>query len=488
MEFSEDTAICLRVLNNNAEWSYLDESLSTQTWNQLQDWNELEDWDWDKVARLVPFWPYITKFRDWFFITNSADSWLYYEAVWQWNVLNLWLLVWTLAWWQTLTYDFIPRCVYNYADTFFLVSLAWILLRYQPLTNDFRDVANWKIIRYFGARKWICWLSQSWNYLKIYVTDWTTTECHYAQWTFDLEESWMVQTIKYEWQLLEDCLATNWDTDYGLFLTGSWTMELREMSWYWTTTIRRTKYIADTPAPLFVWEHMDVNWEMWLWSRVRYRNWVLYCMTKEWIWTFSKESVWSHWWTWWWVIEWNNEWFNDDCQMDFFWENLVVLTSLDTVESPYEYNWYYDLYRMSLLDNPPMYESDGVIIGNVYSWWVWSLFKKNVSTTIVCWKTNNTISLNDWDLNIQVMYRYDREYLWLTTNWFHLLKEISPTKIYDSIFITTPDPVQPAWTQMYNKPWNTIEYAIQLHTENLNVSPVLYEHNLIYEDSMRKYR
>ena len=506
LSYWNEETIALRIDNNTATWLQLDKNMNVISTNNLSWWSSILDTNNDPIDVPTPFWHYITRFRDWFFFNNAGNSKCYYEPVWWWTWLDVWALVNTLAQgWErwTIAYDFVTRCVYNYADTFFLVSLAWVLLRYQPLTNNFSDTANWKIIRYFGASKWICWLSQSGNYLKIYVTDWNITECHYAQWTFDLEESWLVQTVKYEWQLLEDCLATNWDTDYGLFYMWDWNYELREMSWYSSTLIRKTKwfYLPSLVSPYYdrsrlffaspvevYWQQWPtptyVNWRRWAKARVRYRDWVLYCLMGEWIWTFTKESVWSHWWVRWWVIEWDSSL----SQMDFFWNEIIWLDDLDIQIDPFVYNGCYSLYRISLDEDPEYYSTSWWIIWNVYTWGVWSLFKKNVNTTIVCWTTNTHLTVWDWDLLLSVWYRYDRESLFADDSWFHMVKQIQPTNIYDNIFITTPQVTWEAQPHPFNKPRNTIEYLVALSTDNTKISPILYEHNLIYEDSMRKYR
>lgn len=473
---------------------------------------------WQDQYINVPFWPRIKTFRDWVFVVNGSPATLYFR--WDSNGtdqpwINVMSLVAELADWQTYWTDFIVHAVYNYADTFFLVAIWWVLLRFQPLTDNYTDLANWKIIRYFGVWKNIVWLSQSWNYLKIYVTDWVTTECHYAQWTFDLEESGLVQTCKFEWRLIEDCLVSDWIKDYWLFKTNIW-IRLLEIDWYSYNVIRETerRWVenwtdeqAHKIEELIFHDKPNNHWHYA--SKLVWYNWVLYCsLAYDGIWTFTKESVWSHWWAWWWVVEWWEELWRDwqavtaPCiQMSIQWWILMWL-SLNPFISPWGLA-YLNMFKMEINDYPNMYSWEWYIIWNVYDWGVWSSFKKNVSTTLVCGNSMPRTSVN-WLL--WLCYRYDRvnnALIHYRDYWMSPIKMIETSWIYDTIFITS---IQNDLTNIsaqeigaepekFNRPRNTIEYIIQLNcpldanwNQELFVSPILYEHNLIYEDTMRKYR
>lgn len=498
-----DNSCDLNHINFTSIW-YTLTSLTT-----LQNWRLAENND-------VAYWPRIKKFRDWVFVVNWQSMMAYYvndESGWPYAWVNMWQLIADLWPLDNITYWFKPhiRCVYNFADTFFLIAVWGVLLRYQPLTNTMGDLANWKIIRYFWVGNDIVWLSQSWNYLRIYVTDWFNTECHYAQWTFDLEESWMVQTVRYEWVLIPDWLATDWVKDYWLFKTNIW-VKLLEMDWYSYETIRETekRYVLswDTHEK----EYVFGTWDTWEWAKLCWYNNTLYCsIPEEWIWTFTKESVWSHWWVWWGVIEWWKECF--DSEEYYTWGMVWHITILNWIMITLILNpfWtlasqdYWLLWTTEVSNYPEKYVKRWYIIGNVYDWGCGSLFKKNVSTTLVCW--NMTPWLVDrWIISL--WYRYDRQwnsfqdYLTWTSN----IKVIEVPDIYDSIYITSVQraiwgiPAGEVGTEppLYNKPRNTIEYVILFQVPqrvegaetiyNKMVSPILYEHNLIYEDSMRKYR
>lgn len=515
LELDEDNNQCVL-----KQWD-----MSPQTEQQLSTLATLQTWDTSWLD-VVPFWPYIKQFRDWIFIVNWANTKTYYIQSWWWQtyawilaeqvIANLWLL-------DNITYatDMKTHAVYNFADTFFLISVWWVLLRFQPLTNDITDMWNRKIIRYFWAGKTIVWLSQSWNYLKIYVTDGQKTRCHYAQWTFDLEESWMVQTITYEWVLIEDCLQTNWTTDYWLFRDSIW-IKLVEMDWYTTNTIRQTEkrlceYSVEWGSPAKTTEYIfyDTAYNYW-WSGAKlvwYDN-VLYCsLPEEWIWTFTKESVWSHWWCWWWVIEWGMSAFTNTSVIGDnapLWkiqqmciQNWIMYTLLLNPYAQFGTNQYIALCKIFIADRPESFVNDWFIIWNVFDWWCWSLFKKNVSTTLVCWNAVPRITNNGL---IWLFYRYDRANSSLCYPIFYgtnFIKFIETSWIYDSVFITSVQNdiswfprSEVATPEKFNRPRNTLEYIVYLsqpQDENWNFitwssTPILYEHNLIYEDSMRKYR
>lgn len=458
--------------------------------------------NYDNTYR-CPYWPFIENFRKWVFVCNTAGTTIYYiNRTWhaaisdtweiEWiNILtilsNLWYIIeYAQSWWWPLPES--VTSVYNYADTFFLIWFWNILLRYEPLTDTYTDTANWKVIRDFWYWWRITWLSQSWNYLKIYVTDWVITRCHYAQWTFDLEESWLVQTVTYEWYLVEDCLATDWVKDYWLFTTHSW-LRLLEMDWYSNTLIRETKRVRWWWAigwyyvPLF-YSKYNACWDVP--ARVRYHAWIVYCsIPEEWVWTFSKESVWSHWYVWWWVIEWNQKYIG---QLEISQKKLVMCVANATNwEDNLDFRVYETLKRADLDNHPEWFNKTWFIIWNIYTAWCSSLFKKNVNATIAYWQIDDDNYLEESHTNIKLFYRYDRIWLnWKQPNnwdyWWNLIKNITVNNVYDMAFTTT-------WSS-FNVPRNTIQYGIVLSRDDSYDlrSPILYEHNLIYEDSMRKYR
>ncbi|MBO7696145.1 MAG: hypothetical protein J6T10_26215 [Methanobrevibacter sp.] len=53
---------------------------------------------------------------------------------------------------------------------------------------------------------------------------------------------------------------------------------------------------------------------------------------------------------------------------------------------------------------------------------------------------------------------------------------------------TCYDIIVPTTDNDFNMPRNYIEYRIDLNTSSTSKSPILFEHNLLYNDSMRKYR
>lgn len=371
--------------------------------------------------------------------------------------------------------------VINYANTFLLVWDASKVYRYDNtlLWKEIRDFESWYLVE---------WLTQEWNYLKIYTSNGIDTKIHYAKGTFDVEYTWLVQTVSFKWLSVSSwCIASDQGQDYALFMVNEQTgitpdimqLKLSKISWYHKTDIRWTQ----------TWEWQKIFTSSYT-PYITASDWVLFAATEEWIWTFTEYN----WWLWWGCIEFKES--NRIWSMFRYGEKLYVCISS---WSGYKMR-YYDLNF-----HPATYQSSWFIIGRVFDWGCAWLFKKNDQATITY---NMPV-----DTSMELSYRYDRSSFGYSKDNFLSIKKLTDTnECYDIVVPTTPSDRQQwlltmeNWTDLillenwngiqledllvcpFNKTWNLLEYRFDLTTTDNTKTPILFEHSLTYYDYMRKYR
>lgn len=373
----------------------------------------------------------------------------------------------TPTWWNNF-----GMCVLNYANTYLIIWDANAVWRIDRLW-----VA--KKIREFESSYIVFWLTQEWNYLKIYTSDWVNTKIHYAKGTFDVEDTWLVQTVSFNWLYLKrDWVTSDQWADYAAFLFASWELKLSKVSWYNKTDIRWTQ--------TWDWQKIFTS----LRPKITASDWVVFAATNEWIWTFTEYNGWL----WWWCLEFKET--NSIESIFRHWESLYACV----------YNWddWYIMRYYDLSFHPKKYQSHGFIVGRVFDWWCAWLFKKNDQATI----TYNMPT----DTSMELSYRYDRDTFWYDKSNFLTIKKLADTNTcYDIVVPTTPSNtdeyvlLKEDWDKIllenwnwimledklvcpFNKTWNLLEYRFDLDTTDTTKTPTLYEHSLTYYDYMRKYR
>lgn len=452
----------------NSELYYIDANgiIYDKNWNQM-----LDTWVQHDIApHWIEFWDNVYIVWQWW-VVRVEDSWLTRTAT---DITN----VFPTYDWQWYRHAWV--CVLNYANTFLLIwdmDVVWKM-----------DLVLWtetfKVIRDFDSSYNVYWLTQEWNYLKIYTSNWINTKIHYAKGTFDVEYTWLIQTISLKWLALNtwDVASDQW-YDYAIFKITDWEYKLAKIQWY---------------------SKVDIRWtESWWWEKIftadnptiKSADWVLFAAMEDWIWTFTEYN----WWLWWWCCEFPLR--RNELVMDMFkyWEYLYACvwnTSTNTYTQRY--------YDMSF--HPEKYQSSWYIIGRVFDWWCAGLFKKNDQATI-------TYNMPVWT-SMELSYRYDRETFWYDKSNFLPIKQLTDTtNCYDIVVPTTPSKTDASllskessindlillenwnWIQLedtlvipFNKTWNLLEYRFDLNTTNTSMTPILFEHSLTYYDYMRKYR
>lgn len=344
------------------------------------------------------------------------------------------------AWYRGIWY-----CALNYANTFLLIWDGNVLWRID------KWIGVVKGIRYFDSWYTIYWLTQEWNYLKIYTSNWLDTKIHYAKGTFDVEDTWLVQTISYPWLAIGvwDVTADQWN-DYVIFRqskeTSSWSYKLAKVQWYnkidirwtqkrWTETI----FTANDPA-------------------IYASDWVVFAWMKDWIWTFTEYN----WWLRWWCCEFPTTW----------WATRSMVKCGETLYAVVQFQNDYELFKYDMSFHPAKYTQSWFIVGRVFDWWCAWLFKKNVQATI-------TYNMPSWT-GMELSYRYDRSSFEYDKSNFSSIKNLTDTNSCYDIVVPTTD-------SDFNRTWNLLEYRFDLSWDWTH-TPILFEHNLLYDDSIRKYR
>lgn len=83
--------------------------------------------------------------------------------------------------------------------------------------------------------------------------------------------------------------------------------------------------------------------------------------------------------------------------------------------------------------------------------------------------------------SMELSYRYDRSSFWYDKSNFLSIKELTDTNSCYDIVVPTTD-------SDFNKTWNYLEYRVDLSTTSSTKTPILFEHSLLYDDRVRKYR
>lgn len=422
--------------------------------------------------------------------TQKCATWISWTNLWiefGWYIFIIWTgwvayvdNTWTstnitssFSWWANTW-----TCALNYANTFLLIwdwNLVWKV-----------DMATWtpvpKIIRNFQLPTNVFGLTQEWNYLKIYTSDWINTKIHYAKWTFDVEYTWLVQTVSFPWLSINkwDITSDQWN-DYAIFAAKTWEYKLAKISWYsktdikWTQTLWWVKiFTASNPT-------------------ITASDWIVFAAMEDWIWTFIEYN----WWLWWWCCEFPIK--STEIVYNMLrYEEYLYACVYDSETEKYTER-YYDLSFQ-----PATYQPNWFLIGRVYDWWCWSLFKKNVQATI----TYNMPT----DTDMELSYRYDRSSFSYDKSSFLSIKKLTDTSnCYDLVFPTTPSTKEQDllalenWDNIllengnnilledlmicpFNQTWNYLEYRMDLSTNDTTKTPILFEHSLLYDDRIRKYR
>lgn len=416
----------------------------------------------------------------------------------QMNAQQFWDYVFVIAWWSVYQIDIVTltvtdrtptwfwwwTCMLNFANTYLLIwdwEKLWRidLTLWTPVFKKIREFQSWYAIR---------WLTQEWNYLKIYTTNWEDTKIHYAKGTFDVEDTWLIQTISFKWlaMLSQNCITSDEWNDYALFQTEEtpwsfWEYKLSKITWYSKIDIRWTQR--------YEWQRIFQSVKK---PEVIANDWVVFANMDEWIRTFTEYN----WWLRWWCVEFPSKWYEFHNIYKF--DSKLYVCMYDSESE------LYSCVHYDLSFQPRVYQYDWFIIGRVFDWWCAWLFKKNDQATITYHMPNDT--------KMELSYRYDRSSFRYDKSNFRQIKELTDTNsCYDIVVPTTPSALPESllqlednydilledWTWIlledimvcpFNRPRNLLEYRFDLHTDSPTKTPILFEHSLTYYDYMRKYR
>lgn len=432
----------LYIVDNS--WKVYDEE-----WNEVYDVNKNFVW----APQWIEFW-------DDMYIVGTA---------WVYKISSVWTITDVTPTW----FSWLNTCVINYANTFLLVWDANKVWKYE---------ITWlppKKIREFDSSYFVFSMTQEWNYLKIYTSNGVSTKVHYAKWTFDVEYTWLIQTVSFVGLSINYwCVTSDQWTDYAVFSFAPWELKLAKISWYNKTDIRWTQ--------TWDWKKLFTSDSPYITAC----DWVVFAATDEWIWTFTEYNGWLRWW----CVEFKED--QEIYNIFRYWERLYACIA--------SWNWYIVRYY-DLSFHPQTYQSNWFIIGRVFDWWCAWLFKKNDQATITYNMPVGT--------SMELSYRYDRSSFWYDRDEFLTIKKLDDTnECYDIVVPTTPSKTEDNllerenwswlitlenwnWIQLeelmvcpFNRTWNLLEYRFDLETTDTSKTPILFEHSLTYYDYMRKYR
>lgn len=435
----------------DAEWTLMCDTWVSHVW--IPHWIEF----WDNIYIVWTWW--VIRVTGWWTYTDITSYFPTYE--WDW-------------------YRGYGSCVLNYANTFLLIwdiNVVWKM----DLTLG---TETFKGIRYFESSYVVHGLTQEWNYLKIYTSNGINTKIHYAKGTFDVEYTWLIQTVSLKGLALNywDVASDQW-YDYAIFTLRDWEYKLSKIQWYSKTDIRWTE--------TFGWEKI-FTWDS---PNIKSADWVLFASMEDWIWTFTEYNWRLRWWCCEFPIASNEQVF------DMFKFGEYLYTCVYNSSTSIYTERYYD---MSF--HPATYQSSWYIIGRVFDGWCAGLFKKNDQATITYNMPSGT--------SMELSYRYDRDTFTYDKDNFYLIKELTDTtNCYDIVVPTTPSKtdvnllakessvndlilledgngiqLEDLLVIPFNKTWNLLEYRFDFATTDTTNTPILFEHSLTYYDYMRKYR
>ena len=404
-----------------------------------EEWTEV--YDTGETFTTAPLW---------------IEFWNYVYIVW-----TTWIFKTTMIWAtsdETPTwYRWLGSCVLNYANTYLLI---WDLDRVWRLDNTWTP---WTMIREFESSYSVFWITQEWNYVKIYTSNGVSTKIHYAKGTFDVEDTWLVQTVSFVWLTVNNWrIVSDQGNDYVMFNQVpdwqwlDWEFKLAKIQWYNKTDIKWTQTR---------W------WQKVFWGsapRITACDWVLFASMNEWIWTFTEYN----WWLWWWCVEFATaKWVYS---MFRYGEKLYVCMS--------DWDDWYIIRYYDMSFHPATYQNNWFIIGRVFDWGCAWLFKKNDQATI-------TYNMPEWT-SMELSYRYDRSSFEYNKSNFLPIKTLTDTiNCYDIVVPTTPlantwwllllenddqillEDWNSIWLEdlmicPFNKTWNLLEYRFDLQWAN----------------------
>lgn len=409
------------------------------------------------------------------FRSKIYGFWIWYACsvvptVW-WTITNITAgITWTDPA-TLLTYNY-QKCnvVMNYSNAMVLVADGNKLRSYVPVATPSLPI-GWKVIRVFEDNVEIKWLTMEWSYLKIWVQDsFLQTKVHYATGTFDMEYSWLVQTVNLEKQLV---LAVESDTIYDYVLCrnsgDSWDIcyYLYRMQWTNKTIIKKTTVPQWTYRTDFIYPN-GYNMQI--------KKWVLYCPMGDGIRTFRIEAVYS------WlstgivsapVLSRAKTGPYSPTACTLFGNYLYV--SYDYTSSPKEVRVYTEF-------RPPTYIDSWYVMGLIEDWGMMGFDKTNKELHLAYLLPKPTLSSGHPTTDpgkINIYLRYDRESLWITWGW-NLVKTLDNWNNMREIVLLTSD-------IDFRRDRNVLEYMIEIvrSVTSSAIAPTFFEYNHLYDFTNR---
>jgi len=362
----------------------------------------------------------------------------------------------------------------NYSNSMILVATGNLLWRYVPIASPGLPIW-WKVIRVFEDDSQIRGLTMEWNYLKIWVQDsGLQTKVHYATGTFDVEYSWLVQTVKIDNQII---VSVESDTVYDYVLCTN-TATGASIEYYLYRMQGTNKVLIKRTLISNWWYRTDFRYPAG--TNMQMKKSVLYCPMYDGIWTFRNESVSS----------WNASGTlsapvlsrGRDTNDRYPFSSIIFGNYLYTSYQVWLSTPTYAEERVNIEFRPEKYQPSWSVIWMIQDWGLMGFDKTNIELHLSYLLPTPTIV---WGIpttdpgKIKIYLRYDRESVWLAW-WWDLIKTIdNRTHMREIINLTS--------NEYFRRDWNVLEYMIEIvrSTTNPEIAPIFFEYNHLYDFTNR---
>lgn len=367
--------------------------------------------------------------------------------------------------------------VLNYNNTR-LVVWAWQYLRvYYPELEDTDSILGytwWKLVQKFEDGCTIIWLTCTFEYLKVRVTDeWWNTKVYYYQWNDDLRNTFVYDLIDLTNTKVLRVYSINWIDYYTASLDGTqWFITFNKLIWKTPVQLFKQRpwlssYDANQKATYFIWP-TSMN--------ASYLDWAFYLADSYWVFKFTYATDWYD--------KWYLKWKTNTNSSPKYTPWLAVCENFLYTSDP---SW---LHRMRLYDTwVDWYQSKWILISREMEWTHGGCVAKILDEVRCHFELNPLISSsqNAWDIDIYVSpnntwRNVDPE---TDSTWWYKVMHIdwsNSNQNRNTRFEITKALNNLNWTPSFEFDWETITYCIVIKrwASNAQWTPIVREVNMIY--------
>lgn len=375
------------------------------------------------------------------------------------------------GYWQMLTWI---SSILNYNNTR-LVIWVWQYLRvyYPELDTTSGDGRTWwKVVQKFENWCNIIWLTCTFQYLKVRVTDaWWNTKVYFYQWNNDLRNTFVYDLVDLTNTKVERIYPINWIDYYTASLDWTrWFITFNKL--IWNTPIQLLKqrpwlsqYDVNQKATYFVWPTSH---------NAGYVDGAFYVADSYWVWKFTYNPEWYD--------KWYFKWRLNNSTTNTPW--LAIQHNFLFVSDE---NW---LHKMRLYDTwVDWYQSKWILISREMEWTHWWCVSKMLDEVRLHFELNPLVASdkNVWDIDIYV----SPNNMWKrvdptadSTWWYHVVHIDWSSNSQNRItrYEKTNQLNNVNQTPAFEFDWETITYCVVITKWETNAqwTPIVREVDLTY--------